>query len=367
MFTSQAHSFVQQARLAITLSWVAGYTNALTLLECNQVTSHVTGTVSQVGVEAVQGNTPRLAYLTTLVATFLLGAFVSGVLTEFGRMRRFRSIYVLPMSVEAIALALFAVLVELSNTGRLPLPHAVAWMTFLPSFAMGVQNATITRISGGVVRTTHVSGVVTDLGLEFSRLLFLRVRGRRRVDLRHIRQEQQRALLLASILGSFVFGGAMGAVCFDFLEPFSMVPAVLFLAFVVLQDILRPIAPVELRNGNYRGAPIIALYHAEPPPDRRQSRMPDLSTWSSHLDDHVRVIVLDLTSLPPLDAQGALEVTSLMRQLRSEGRSLVLGGCGPKHLTGLRHAGALDEFDDDDVCADLAAATERAEDIAEEL
>jgi anti-anti-sigma regulatory factor len=274
---------------------------------------------------------------------------------------------VLPMTVEAIALAAFALLVELSNTGHLSWSHPLAWMTFLPSFAMGVQNATITRISGGVVRTTHVSGVVTDLGLECSKLLFLGVDSKRRVDQRHRKQEQLRALLLASILGGFVFGGAIGTLSFDFLEPFSMVPAVAFLAFIILRDMVQPISPIELRNGNYRGAPIIALYHAEPPRDRRRARLPDLTTWSTHLDDHVRVVVLDVTSLPPLDAQAALELHSLMRHLREQGRSLVLAGFGPEQATSLRDAGVLQEFDDDDVCTDLAAAVERAEDIAEDL
>ena len=46
MLVSHAHSFRQQARLAVTLAWVAGYTNIVTLLACGTVTSHVSGTTS---------------------------------------------------------------------------------------------------------------------------------------------------------------------------------------------------------------------------------------------------------------------------------------------------------------------------------
>ena len=52
MFVAQAHSFQQQARLAITLAWVAGYTNVVGLIECGVAVSHVSGTASGVGRDA---------------------------------------------------------------------------------------------------------------------------------------------------------------------------------------------------------------------------------------------------------------------------------------------------------------------------
>ena len=79
-----------------------------------------------------------------------------------------------------------------------------------------------------------------------------------------------------------------------------MVPAVLFLGFLTLQDILVPIAAVELRTGEHGGAPIIAIYHAEPPPNGGRARMPDLTTWASNIDQHVKVVVLDLATVASL-------------------------------------------------------------------
>ncbi|MBZ0152226.1 MAG: DUF1275 family protein [Planctomycetes bacterium] len=367
MFRSRAHSFTQQARLAISLSWIAGYTNALTILECHQVTSHVTGTLSQIGVTVVEGNTDVALYLVGLAATFLAGAFTSGMLLELGRIRRFRSIFVLPMTVEAVLLAAFALLVERSASGHLTLAHPVAWMTFLPTFAMGMQNAAITRISGGVVRTTHVTGVVTDLGLELARLTARSGHRSHRVDLRHRQQERLRVLLLLGIIGSFVFGGTVGTALFDHLERWSMVPAVLFLVSLVVRDRLRPIAPIELRTSNYRGAPIIAVYHAEPPKDASPGYMPDLQSWAERLDDHVRVVVLDIAAMPELDDNAAHEVHLLMVHLRGSGRTLVVAGVGQKHLAVLRHCGVLQNFDPDELCEDIESAIEYAEDLAETL
>jgi len=364
MFRAQAHSFQQQARLAISLSWVAGYTNALTVLLCGQVTSHLSGSVSQLGVELAEAHGSRAGYLAGLVLMFLAGAFTAGALTEFGRVRRFQSIYVLPMAVEALLLAGFALLVDWQATGGLALQDARVWLTFLPAFAMGLQNATITRISGGVVRTTHVTGVVTDLGLELARLVFRAFGWSRRLEPQRAIQSRWRALVLLSIIGSFALGAGLGTVAFDFAEAWSMAPAVLFLGFLTLQDVLVPIAPVELRAGAHDGAPIIAVFHADRPQGNGRFRMPDLASWAASVDEHVRVVVLDLTDVPDMGERSAHELRALMLHLREEGRSLVLAGLGKAQLAVLHHAGVLLDFDTDDLCGDLHAAARRAEQLA---
>lgn len=367
MFRAQAHSFQQQARLAISLSWVAGYTNALTVLLCSgQVTSHMTGPVSHVGVELAEGRFDHALYLIGLIGVFLLGAFASGAMTEFGRMRRFQSIYVLPMVVEALALAAFALLVDWQAIGRLS-SNAQVWLTYLPAFAMGLQNATITRISGGVIRTTHVTGVLTDLGLETSKIVFRLFGWKRKLDERRRLQERWRALLLLSIPCSFALGAGLGTTAFEFVQAWSMVPPVLFLGFLTLQDILVPIAAVELRTGEHDGAPIIAIYHAEPPTSGGRARMPDLTTWASNIDQHVKVVVLDLTNLAEFGERSALEMRALMLHLREEGRVLVLAGLGKEQFASLQHAGVLLDFDADDLCSDLHSAALRAEKIAEDM
>lgn len=362
MFRGQAHSFTQQARLAISLSWIGGYTNALTVLACGQVTSHMTGSVAQIGVDAARGQWSTAAYLTGLVAMFLLGAFASGVLTEFGRLRRFQSIYVLPMGVEALMLGLFALLIDWQAIGQLSDSRAHVWLTFLPAMAMGLQNATITRISGGVVRTTHVTGVITDLGLDLARLLMGRAGGR--LDPVRALQSRRRSLLLLSIPGSFALGAGLGTMAFGWVQAWSMVPACAFLAFLVLEDLLVPIASVELRSGRHDGAPIIAIYHAEPPRNGQRVRMPDLSAWAASIDPHVRVVVLDLGNLPQMGERSALELRALMLHLREEGRLLVLAGVGADQLASMQHAGVLLDFDADDLCSDLGAAARRAELLA---
>ncbi|MGE3171780.1 MAG: DUF1275 family protein [Planctomycetota bacterium] len=362
MFRAPAHSFTQQARLAISLSWIGGYTNALTVLACSQVTSHLTGTLSQAAVEVAHARWSAAAYLGGLLGMFLFGAFLAGVLTETGRLRRWQSIYVLPIAVEALLLAGFALAIDWQATGDLGGASAQLWLTFLPAVAMGLQNATITRISGGVVRTTHMTGVVTDLGLELARFGFRAVGLRSRLPERRANQEHWRLWLLLSIPGSFALGVLLATLAFDAFRALSMVPAVAFLGFLILQDVLVPIAAVTLRPGVARGAAAaVAVFHADPPEGADRPRLPDLTAWALDLAAAVRVVVLDLAALPSLGERSAFELRALRRQLQQDGRRLVLTGLRSEHLAALQHLGAIAEFDPDDLCADLAAAQRRAE------
>ncbi len=363
MFRAQAHSFQQQARLAISLSWIAGYTNALTVLICDQVVSHMTGPVSRLGVELAEGHWSTTGYLFGLICAFVFGAIASGVMTDYGRWRRLQSIYVLPMFAQATVLGLFAMMVDWQAVGRLGPSSAHIGLTYLPAFAMGLQNATITRISGGVVRTTHVTGVLTDLGLELAKAASRSVGFRRRLDLRRASQEHWRTLLLLSIPCSFAFGAVVGTFAFDYVQAWSMVPAVAFLGVLVAIDLLVPIAAVELRTGSHTGASVVAVYHAELPAAAATARMPDLTTWANGLDEHVRVVVIDIGNLRDFGERSALELRALMLHLREEGRPLVLAGLGREQIASLQHAGVMMDFDADDLCSDVGSAVRRAEEL----
>src|SRR4051794_21193584 len=171
MLSAEAYSFRLKSRLAISLSWIAGYANVITLIACNEVVSHQTGNTTHLGQAAGQvllrqpSAIPNLLYFGFLVGMFLLGAISSAFMTEGARRAGQPSKYIAPMTLEALLLS--ALLVALRYE---PDPNH-SWsslyaITGLASFAMGLQNATITKISGAVVRTTHLTGVITDFGLE---------------------------------------------------------------------------------------------------------------------------------------------------------------------------------------------------------
>jgi anti-anti-sigma regulatory factor len=136
--------------------------------------------------------------------------------------------------------------------------------------------------------------------------------------------------------------------------------------FLMVNDLLVPIAAVELRHGSHHGAPIVAIFHAEASAAGQRFRMPDLTAWASHVDDHVRVVVLDLANVQGMGERSAFELRALLFHLREEGRQLVLAGVGPTQLATMQHAGVLLDFDADDLCGDLHTAALRAERLAEQ-
>src|SRR5438045_4366333 len=260
MLSASAYSFRQKSRLAISLSWVAGYTNVITFIACAVVISHATGNVTHFGKAVadqwIRGRTSDATreafYFGGLVASFLMGAVVSAGMTEGARRAGFRSKYILPMALQAILLCLLAVSLDYYRDHGTP--FLFYFLTNVASFAMGLQNATITRVSGAVVRTTHLTGVVTDMGLEgvqYALWLWDKTRsarpGRRgrvlRVSQRH--PSVLRLLLLASIVGSFLFGVVAGTLAWHYLPDSALVAPVTFLLAMLVGDWLQRIPEVR--------------------------------------------------------------------------------------------------------------------------
>lgn len=165
MIVDRAHSFILQARLAISLAWVAGYVNVVALLTCGFVVSHITGNATTLGSDLAQAQWSAALLMAVLLLAFFVGAFISGFAIEFARQRNWASIYVMPAALELALLSAFAIGVRLHDPNSPEHGTTLWWMTIVATLSMGVQNATITRISSGVVRTTHLTGIVTDLDM----------------------------------------------------------------------------------------------------------------------------------------------------------------------------------------------------------
>lgn len=380
MLVSQAHSFTQQARLAITLAWVAGYTNICTILSCNTVTSHVSGTVSNLGRDVMEKSWASAGFMLFLLASFFAGAAISAVLTETGRRRGWQSIYVLPMAAQALLLTCFATGIELHDPAARVGGVAQWWMAGVACVAMGLQNATITRISSGVVRTTHLTGVLTDLGSESVLFLFwLRDRAKSSLDLKAMARSlrahptARRLALLLSIIGSFALGAALGTLGYEHTQRWAMIPPVLFLLWIIIQDVRTPICEIEesplVAGGSLDLPSSIAVYHLRKDSARRgkMHRLPDLLLWFDRLPEAKRIIVLDLGDVSDLNENAMLELKALVQRVRGKGRSLVIAGITPAQFRQMLSAGAGDVLDSSNVMPDLELAIARALVLSESL
>jgi uncharacterized membrane protein YoaK (UPF0700 family) len=168
---------MKKALLVMVLPCVAGAVNGSGLFEVGAYTSHMTGNTARLGHEVAQRHWADALLLGGMVFAFMLGAVVGAAVVERSK-RQARAHYALGLWLEALFLAVVA---GCTLTGRFHVPGAELILLCL---AMGLQNALITRLSGAVVRTTHVTGIVTDIGIELVHLWLLmgeRAQGRLRL------------------------------------------------------------------------------------------------------------------------------------------------------------------------------------------
>jgi uncharacterized membrane protein YoaK (UPF0700 family) len=150
--------------LALLLAGVAGSVNAISFFQLGTHTSHMTGNLANVGEYLANGKWHLAIAVGQLVFCFLLGAMSATVLIDVARHRR-RGRHATALLVEAITLA--AVGYWAAKHPQTPEPTVLWGM----SYAMGIQNALVTRVSGAVVRTTHMTGVVTDIGIQLVKMM----------------------------------------------------------------------------------------------------------------------------------------------------------------------------------------------------
>lgn len=221
-------TFIHNLRLATLLSFVAGIVNITGVLAVKTLTTNVTGHFAYFAEELIRQDFS--AAITFLVFTlfFLLGAFTSNLISEFIAQRNPNESHIIPIILEITLLAAVAFFGTSSNLeiieGKL--------MAFTMLFAMGIQNSLVTKISQSTVRTTHLTGLFTDLGIELSQLFIYK------------KPEEKRKLktniyLRFSIISFFFIGCVLGGYLFKSLEIKTLFVACFFLLIALLYDFIR--------------------------------------------------------------------------------------------------------------------------------
>lgn len=212
------------ARLGLAMTFIAGATNAGGLLAVGQYTSHMSGIVSAMADNAVLGATGLVVAGFGALLPFILGAASSAILVNWARLNHAGSEYALPLTLEAFLLLAFGALGGYARHSDVALFLAVAVLCFI----MGLQNATVTKMSGAKVRTTHMTGVVTDMGIEIGKLFYSNHK-RRPNGLPLVLADREKLKLLAMFLVLFFAGGVVGALGFNFIGFIFSVPLALII------------------------------------------------------------------------------------------------------------------------------------------
>lgn len=188
--TARLPSWVETGGVA--LAFIAGSVNAVGFLGFkHQAVSHLTGTSTILGSELARGDLVTSGHLLLILLFFVLGAVASGLIIRDAHLRLGRR-YGVALLIEA---ALLLLAMWLLNNGS-------DWGHYLASAACGLQNAMASTYSGAVIRTTHVSGMFTDLGIFIGQAM------------RGLKVDGRRVKLYLFLISGFIVGGSVGAAAY---------------------------------------------------------------------------------------------------------------------------------------------------------
>ena len=187
------------------LACVAGMVNVVGYLGFeHQAITHLTGTTTLLGEAVAKRDLRAISHLAGVVLAFMAGAAFSGMIIQDSTLRLGRR-YGIALVLES--LLLFAA-IPLFRHGQLA-------GALLAAMACGLQNAMATTYSGAVIRTSHLSGMFTDLGIGLGHAI------------RGMPLQKRRLLLCGLIISGFFTGAVLGALLFvRFSYAALMVPAV---------------------------------------------------------------------------------------------------------------------------------------------
>jgi uncharacterized membrane protein YoaK (UPF0700 family) len=221
-------NFAQDLRLATLLSFVAGLVNITGVLAVKTLTTNVTGHFAFFSEEIIQHNYSAAITFFIFTVLFLLGSFTSSFLEELVTQKNPRFSHIIPISLEMIVLVGVGIFGSQSNLSSLEGKLTAFFMLF----AMGIQNSLVTNISKSTVRTTHLTGLFTDLGIELSQLYFFK-------KPEEVKKLKTRVFLRLSII-TFFFGGCIsGGIAYQFLEVKTLFIAAFFLLIAQWYDYFR--------------------------------------------------------------------------------------------------------------------------------
>ncbi|NCT10457.1 MAG: DUF1275 domain-containing protein [Flavobacteriia bacterium] len=206
MFRHQGKSrtLKHNLQIATVLSFVAGLVNVSGFLALKQLTTNVTGHFALFINDVANLEFWRGTVYFLYIFSFFFGSFSSSLLIEINTARKKLNVFFIPTMIQVVILVGIAIFqVEL-------MLNYVDVAACLLLFAMGMQNSYVTKISKAIVRTTHLTGLFTDLGIEISQLFF--------PELHHREKLKETIKLRIFIILFFFAGGLIGGFLYSELD-----------------------------------------------------------------------------------------------------------------------------------------------------
>lgn len=192
--------------LALLLASTAGILNAMALGAFGFFPSHMSGNTSQISTEVSSSDMNDLLFLTAIIVAFVAGSLTSRMLVISGIRHNIRTIFSLILLLEGAALTGMSLFEKFWFSYANNREVAV----FL-CYLMGIHNATSTQLSNGRVRSTHITGTLTDAGIALGSLVSVIMR---RDPSRDVKAHRSQLTTHLITIFSFLGGGIAGLMLF---------------------------------------------------------------------------------------------------------------------------------------------------------
>lgn len=203
--------------LAVFFAFVAGIVNVFGLLELGTFTTNITGHVGEFALSLELLKWTAVYKITLWIAAFGFGSFTSSLIVNYFEEKKPKLSYSLPIIVEIIFLLWCF---SINNQ-----PEQKQTQTLILLFAMGIQNGIVSVVSGKVVRTTHLTGMVTDVGLGLGKLIL------KKGNLVFVKRS---LILNISIITMFIAGGAISTyLTIRYHENVLLIPIILLVSILI--------------------------------------------------------------------------------------------------------------------------------------
>jgi len=226
-------------RLAYSLAFIAGALNTAGFYSLGFFSANMTGNVSTGADRIALGDLFSGTVYLLLPVAFILGATLATITVETGLRHGIARIFALSILSEAMLLLVLSIVDMLDHSRGIVLVFGL-------SALMGFQNAVVTRISNWRVRTTHISGMSTDIGIGIGLLITMLTRGERPAG--HAGHVERLTLHGVTVL-AFCVGGILGVIAYKVLGALLLLVAAVLLALVALPSVFRrqrpPVAPTR--------------------------------------------------------------------------------------------------------------------------
>ncbi|HPI39310.1 MAG TPA: YoaK family protein [Pseudobdellovibrionaceae bacterium] len=177
MFSELNYSHYSRPSVVVWLSMAfqAGAINTGGYLACHRFVSHTTGFATLFGESLAEGKVSQAMSLISVPFFFLIGAMISAIFVDKQKAEGKTPLYVIVFFLMSLFLLLVLFVGVRGGFGTFGAAEN-EWQNYnlmaLLCLTSGMQNATVTTAFRSVIRTTHLTGLTTDLGIGIVRMIF---------------------------------------------------------------------------------------------------------------------------------------------------------------------------------------------------